>query len=357
MTYVNAASMSAVGVLFPVLAVLALAVRVYGWRYHSPIFEVDDVLVIPACALTVAAGVALVIRTQTHLIGANSQAESTAAESLKLGKFEYALWIGHVLAIGLIKLTILFMFRRLFKGRAYRTAFDYANWILVTLVALWTVAFLFLDIFACGATPSASWESWNSLRNACIDTFGMQTGCAVFSWVLDLAIFVEPLVMIRTLNMNKKRKIQTSLVFLCSGFAVVAGLLRMILWIQATIQDITRSIITVLGTTFPISDQQGIISVVLFWTYIEIGIGFLVACVPRSAWVLDKVSLGPVLSKLRLLPSSVSLLTKKYRRSPRGGKDDMGQTQGSWATTLQPEPSWGHRSNDDVGLVAVNGRV
>jgi hypothetical protein len=28
-------------------------------------------------------------------------------------------------------------------------------------------------------------------------TFGMQTGCAVFSWVLGLAIFIEPLVVVR----------------------------------------------------------------------------------------------------------------------------------------------------------------
>ncbi|KAI8945741.1 hypothetical protein F4801DRAFT_597513 [Xylaria longipes] len=350
MSYVNPGSLTTIGLLFPILAVFSLGVRVYGWRHHSRDFEIDDILVIPAGILTVAAGVALVIGTQMHIIGDHSNATDVAIESVKLGKFEYAFWIGHVLAIGFIKLTILFLFRRLFKGCAYRTAFDYANWTLIVLVnTVWTVLFLFFDIFACGTTPAASWESWNSLRSACVDTFGMQTGCAVFSWILDLAIFVEPLVMIRTLNMKRRRKVQTSLVFMISGFAVIAGLLRLIPWIQVLIQDITNPTIRVLGTTFPIGDQQGIISIVIFWTYIEIGVGFLVACVPRSAWVLDKISINSLPSKLRSLPSSVSLLRKAQLSRRRG--HDTDQSQGSWQPTVQPKAPLGHDFDDDVELV------
>lgn len=58
------------------------------------------------------------------------------------------------------------------------------------------MVFLFLEIFACGSNPSLSWASLLSLRNACLDTFAMQTGCAVFNWVMDLAILVEPLFMV-----------------------------------------------------------------------------------------------------------------------------------------------------------------
>ncbi|GAW23042.1 hypothetical protein ANO14919_125900 [Xylariales sp. No.14919] len=349
MDYVNPRSMSAIGVLFPALTIISLAVRIYGWRHQGRRFEVDDILVLPAGILTVAAGVGLVTATQLHIVGGHTNPEDLVVESVKLGIFEYAFWITHVLAIGFIKLTILFLLRRVFRGRAYKTAFDYANWTLIILVILWILVFLFFDIFACGTHPEASWESWNSLRNACIDTFGMQTGCAVFSWVLDIAIFIEPLVMIRTLNMSRARKIQASLVFFSSGFAVIAGLLRLIPWIQVLIQDITHPSIKVLGTTFPIADQQAIISIVLFWTYIEIGVGFLVACVPRSAWVLDK--LNPILSKLRSLPSSISL-PRKSERSRRKG-DDVKRDLSFWKTMAQHEVSLGQHSDDDMELVTV----
>ncbi|KAI2605277.1 uncharacterized protein GGS25DRAFT_504498 [Hypoxylon fragiforme] len=358
MSYINRGSISAIGVIFPALAILFLGVRTYGWRHHSRVLAIDDILVVPAGALTIAAGVGLVIGTQMHIIGGHSDLDpaSTAEETAKLGKFEYAFWMCHVLAIGFIKLTILFLLRGVFKGRAYRTVFDYVNWILITLVTLWTLVFLFFDIFACGTHPSASWESWESLREYCIDTLGMQTGGAVFSWVLDLAIFIEPLIMIRTLHMNSRRKIQTSLVFLCSGFAVIAGLLRMIPWIQLHRQDITHPTLRLLATTFLITDQQGIISIVLFWTYIEIGVGFIVSCIPRIAWIGDKISVDPILSKLRSLPSSVSLL-RRDRHAHRRVEDLEQQSQSSWVSKLYIKTSSGHRSDDNVELSSTTERV
>lgn len=51
-----------------------------------------------------------------NIIGGHSYPAITPAEQVRLGKFEYAFWIGHVLAIGFIKLTLLFLFRALFKG-------------------------------------------------------------------------------------------------------------------------------------------------------------------------------------------------------------------------------------------------
>ncbi|KAK0744564.1 hypothetical protein B0T21DRAFT_407653 [Apiosordaria backusii] len=153
-------------------------------------------------------------------------------------------------------------------------------------MAVWTVVFLFLEIFACGDRPAASWESFESLRTECMDTFGLQTGCAVFSWVWDLAIFIEPLLMIQTLNMSLKRKIQASIVFLFSGFAVIAGLLRMIPWIQIYVQDVRSPTIRIIDDDLPVTDQQGVVSIVLFWTNMEIGVGFVVSCVPRSTFKL-----------------------------------------------------------------------
>ncbi|KAI1204064.1 uncharacterized protein F4807DRAFT_449047 [Annulohypoxylon truncatum] len=350
--YVNRGSITAIGIIFPILAVLAMIMRVYGLRYYSRKFELDDILVIPAVMLNIAAGAALVIGAQMEIIGGHSYPVISETEQERLGKFEYAFWIGHILAIGFIKLTILFLFRRIFRGQTYRTAFDYANWTIIFFVTLWTLVFLFFEIFACGATPAASWLSLQSLRHACVDTFGMQTGGAVFSWILDLTILIEPLLMIRTLNMSTKRKIQTSLVFLCSIFAVTAGLLRMIPWIQIHIQDISHVNIRVLGTTLPTADQEGIVSIILFWTYVEIGIGFLVACLPRSAWIFDKISLTPIIYKLRSLASTTSISQWERGPDPKRGKE-RNYSQASWISTRQPKESPSRHTDDEIELVAA----
>ncbi|KAF3026650.1 hypothetical protein E8E14_014520 [Neopestalotiopsis sp. 37M] len=308
MTYVNKGSVTAIGVIFPVLALLSMLIRYHGWRIGSRHLEIDDILIIPAAVssnknpnkftlvanvfvqfLTIIAGVGMIIGGQLDIVGGHSLPAITPIQYEHLGKFEYAFWICHVLAIGFIKLSILFLFRRFFRGRAFRTLFDIVNWTLITCVTLWTLVFLFFEIFACGSNPYLSWSSLQSLRGACVDTFAMQTGCAVFSWVMDLAILIEPLFKIGSLSMSVQRKVQASLVFLFSILAVVAGLLRMIIWIQIEIQGTNGPVTTVLGDKFITTDLTGIVSVILFWTYIEIGIGFLVACLPPCAGILDKL--------------------------------------------------------------------
>lgn len=351
MTYVNKGSVTAIGIIFPVLVIISLAIRAYGWRRYSRNVEIDDLFIIPAAFLTIAAGVAMVIGAQMNIIGGHSIPGITPTEQHELGKFEYAFWIGHVLTIGFIKLTLLFLFRRIFKGRAFRTPFDYVNWTLIILVTMWTLVFLFFEIFACGSNPAVSWSSLTSLRTRCVNTFAMQTGCAVFSWVLDLAILIEPICMVGTLNMSIWKKLQVSLVFLFSVFAVVAGLLRMIVWIQIQVQGTTNQYTKVLHTSLPSIDQEGIVSIILFWTYVEIGVGFQVACLPPCARHLDKLSLSLIMTKIRSLPSVLSL----SRRSSRSDKDKTTEeSKRSWTSSPRPKRS---RSDDELEFYHDHYRV
>lgn len=141
--------------------------------------------------------------------------------------------MGHVLTIGLIKLSILFFFRRLFKGRAKRTAFDIANWTLIILVICWVITFLLTIGFECGPTPQALWTTTFWTGHTCFDTSAMYLACAALDWIFDLAILIEPLVMVRkddfasmtkayyeskisTLHLNLRKKFQLCTVFLFS---------------------------------------------------------------------------------------------------------------------------------------------
>ncbi|PWY95511.1 hypothetical protein BO94DRAFT_619931 [Aspergillus sclerotioniger CBS 115572] len=274
MTYINTGSITAIGIIFSVLAIISFAIRASGWRRYPRNLEIDDILIIPAALLTIAAGVAMVIGAQLHILGNHSVPAITRTEQDQLGKLEYAFWMGHVIDVGLIKLALLFLFRRIFKGTAYRTTFDYANWTLIILVSLWTIVFFIFEIFACDRNADASWSTLYSLRHICMDTFAMQTGFAVFCWAMDMAILIEPICMVIPLRMCFREKLQVCLVFCCSIFAVIAGFLRMIVWIQIEVQDTTPQYIKILATILPTVDQEGIVSIILFWTYIEMGVGF-----------------------------------------------------------------------------------
>ncbi|KAI5363628.1 hypothetical protein Slin14017_G055920 [Septoria linicola] len=276
--YVNFASVTAIGIIFPVLGLIALGVRVFGRVKYTKVIDIDDVLIIPAAILTVLAGVGMVIAAQMGFVGGHTPEQSfgeflheVEEHQIMLEKFEYAYWIGHVLAIGLIKLTFLFFFRRIFRGRGLRTAFDWINWTMIILVTTWMVVFVFLEIFMCGLNFWAAWSSVYALRTYCINTFAMLTACAITSWIMDLAILAIPLVMVGTLHMTMKRKLQASLVFALGLFTVVAGLLRMIVFIQVLENSLMEPMISLLGTMLQTSDDEGAISLILFWTYTEIG--------------------------------------------------------------------------------------
>ncbi|KAI1121714.1 hypothetical protein F5Y10DRAFT_95408 [Nemania abortiva] len=351
MSYVSVASLTAIGIIFPLLAIIAFSVRALGWR--QSILGIEDYLIIPAAILTVATGIAIVTGAQLQIIGGHSLPEITPEEQHRVGKFEYAFWSGHAVAIGCIKLSILFLFRRIFKGRAYRSIFDYTNWILILIVVLWTVLFLFLNIFACGITPASAWESLYSLRHDCIDTFAQQTGSAIVSWILDLAILIEPLFMISMLNMSIRRKVQTSLVFLFSIFAVIAGLLRTIIWIQILIQDVTLPTTKILALDQVTADQEGIVSIVLFWTYVEVGVGFLVACLPRCTWLLDRISLEPVVSGF----SSLSSIFSSSKRAIQPHGEGKYSTDSNHLSKTRSKTSSARDFGDDIELVPVSREV
>lgn len=78
--------------------------------------------------LTVVSGVAVALGAQMDIIGGHSYPFITVPQQHNLGKFEYAFWIGHVLAIGFIKLTLLFLFRGLFKGEYPTVSLAQGDW-------------------------------------------------------------------------------------------------------------------------------------------------------------------------------------------------------------------------------------
>lgn len=58
-------------------------------------------------------------------------------------------------------------------------------------------------------------------------------------------------------------------------------------------------------------------SVPLFWTYIEIGVGFLMACLPPGVRLLGRMTIRPILAKFLFLPSIASM-ARRIRDSLSG---------------------------------------
>lgn len=101
-----------------------------------------------------------------------------------------------ILALATIKLSILFFYRRIFRGRA----FDIASWVLISVVGAWAVTFFVAILAACGTSIAANFQTLGALKAECVDTFDILIALAVFDVAVDLAILVMPIPLVSSLH-------------------------------------------------------------------------------------------------------------------------------------------------------------
>lgn len=91
------------------------------------------------------------------------------------------------LALGFIKLSILFFYRRIFRGRV----FDILNWILISLVVLWSLGFFLVQVFDCRTHFSTNWGLLSDLQK-CLSSFNQLLAYSITDVIVDVFILVLP---------------------------------------------------------------------------------------------------------------------------------------------------------------------
>ena len=94
-------------------------------------------------------------------------------------------------AYGLIKLSVIFFYRRLFvKGTNSR--FDSITKASIVIVILWTIAFFFAHVFACGVYISNTWGPLTDLKH-CANGDVIANGLFISDFLSDLLVLVLPM--------------------------------------------------------------------------------------------------------------------------------------------------------------------
>ena len=97
-----------------------------------------------------------------------------------------------VLALGLVKFSVLFFYRRIFCiGNA--RAFSILTIIMITVVALWTSGFFISWVFICRGDPEAYWISFASEAAHCVDTGMLHNAYAISDFATDALILLLPI--------------------------------------------------------------------------------------------------------------------------------------------------------------------
>jgi hypothetical protein len=99
-----------------------------------------------------------------------------------------------VFALGLIKLSILFFYRKIFCSvRIRRSIFDIASMVMIGLVIIWMIAYGFGAIFHCGTDPSVAWQPIAIVSIKCASLPDVLEGYAISDFIMDVLIWSMPI--------------------------------------------------------------------------------------------------------------------------------------------------------------------
>ncbi|KAL4994485.1 hypothetical protein BDV10DRAFT_151106 [Aspergillus recurvatus] len=218
-----------------------------------------------------------------------------------------------VIGLGLTKASILILLRGIFSvSRPFR---HFCN-ALLFIVAGWTIAFFFSNLFTCfPITPLVE----PFYGNKCINGLAMWYAGCISDVVIDLVIFVIPLPMISQLKLPRKRKVGIGAIFVLGTTVVVISITRMAMYFHV-------------GTTFRehYNDMTYYTSPVFFWTNIEISLAVILACLPtlRPLWTVLSGRCTSKSSQYRPYDEIEHSPSERWERGKQPTLDSIDQLEG-----------------------------
>ncbi|POS70126.1 integral membrane protein [Diaporthe helianthi] len=260
-------------VLFVIVPIVAVALRFYSRSIIGAPLAIDDWITIPAAAICVGLSVNQLIATTLGGLGTHQDlVDGQLAHTNQLLVYEKTKYTFHVLGtigLGVIKLSVLFFYRRVFAIRA----FYIVNNIFIGLTVAWTVAITFALAFQCYPIH-LFWDLFESeYAEHCVNVTQLYIAVAISDMVLDILIFLLPIPHLWTLKMPLRRKLAVCGVFLTGSIVVACGITRVIIfqWVIEFMQ--VDPMAWVMDTTWYSSG-------VLFWHITENVVGLLGCCLP-----------------------------------------------------------------------------
>ena len=134
-------------------------------------------------------------------------------------------WILMIPANGLIKLSAVFLYRRIFVVNTGST-FGILTLAVAVLCGLWTVAFEFATIFGCGLNVDYAWSTLGDIASC---NTNMRLDALMISDLLtDIIVWLLPIPMVWSLNMKASRKLSITVVFMLAAVSLAAAVVRLI---------------------------------------------------------------------------------------------------------------------------------
>ncbi|KAH8666212.1 hypothetical protein BGZ61DRAFT_365547 [Ilyonectria robusta] len=236
------------------LAGMFVVLRLLARLRQRVSFHTDDWLIIMSFwGLVANLAITLVLLHQG--LGRHSGA-LTLAETQILLKTLIGAELLYVYVLGLLKMSILFFYNRIFPVRDMKIGSRICGG--VTLA--WTLACTLAVLLQC-RPMTKMWEPW--LQGTCINTFVMQLVVSFLNILIDSSILLLPMPQIWKLHMKTSQKISLIAIFSVGSFAVFTSIFRFrVYWL------------------YDGDDMSYTLAEACSWNIIEISSGVMSACLP-----------------------------------------------------------------------------
>lgn len=117
--------------------------------------------------------------------------------------------VTYSLTIASVKLSLLFLYRRLFPTQAFKRT----SLVVGALCIMWFLAAVIFDIFQCRPF-SAAFDPDLAFSDQCIDLQSFYWGITIANLLLDVIILALPLHVVWALKLTKQERLRLSGVFL-----------------------------------------------------------------------------------------------------------------------------------------------
>ena len=114
-------------------------------------------------------------------------------------KLDWIIWVLMVPANGLIKLSCIFLYRRIFVINKW-SPFDIVTKFSVVIVIIWTVSFFFATIFGCGQHFDYPWRPLVYISMC--DTNNRLDALMISDLLTDVLVWVQPIPVVRKSNIK-----------------------------------------------------------------------------------------------------------------------------------------------------------
>ncbi|KAI0860534.1 hypothetical protein F4860DRAFT_197455 [Xylaria cubensis] len=208
-------------------------------------------------------------------------------------RYRYAFQITEKPVLGFIKLSLLFLWKRVFSRSRKAVIFI---WLFIGFIGAWSIAFFFITVFQCGLRWDLNWAPVGVQLTECVSLIGLLTAYSTLDLVTDFVILCIPIPVIWNLSMPVRKKIGVTAVFGVGFFTIGAGIARF--YYLLTSYD-----------NQDIPDFIADFTLFILWSKIEANVAMIVCCLPTLAPVLEKSRGWLASGSNKVLPTTWTLLS------------------------------------------------